>query len=97
MTYLGVGDTQEGKLKQEVQQEANHALRVDAFAFGDVVLDVGKAGPGGREQDCHALSTGRRLHTARCQLVRLLGRAKRSDPTHPSQTMASTQRERTTK
>jgi hypothetical protein len=59
--YLGIRDAEEGKLEQKVEQEADHPRRGDALAGGDVVGDVGKAGPDGREQDGHALAARRGL------------------------------------
>ncbi len=47
--YLSVRDAEEGNLKQEVEEKANHPSRGDAFAVGYVIGDVGKAWPDGCE------------------------------------------------
>ena len=62
MSYLCVGDAEEGKLQQEVKHKATHACRGNALALWDVIGDVGEAGPDGSEQDSHALAACRGLH-----------------------------------
>ena len=46
---LGIGDAQEGKLEQEVEQETNHSRRSDALVFGYVIGNVSEARPDGCE------------------------------------------------
>ena len=64
---LGVRDAQEWNLEQEVQEETNHAAGSDALTDGDVVGNVGKAGPDGCEQNSHALAPRCRLDTVHSQ------------------------------
>lgn len=61
--YLGVRDTQEGNLKQEVEQKANHSSCGDTLTVWYFVGDVGKAWPDGSEQYGHALTASRGLNT----------------------------------
>lgn len=63
IAYLGVGDAQEGNLKQEIEQKADHSSSGDTLVLRDVIGDSGKAGPDGREQDRHTLTTSRGLDT----------------------------------
>jgi hypothetical protein len=92
---LGVRNAEEGELKQEVEDKSTHSCCGDALAFGNVIGDVGKAWPDGCEQDGHALTSSRGLDTTTS-----LGSASIQSlggQTNPSQTMARTQRDRTTK
>ncbi len=60
---LSVGDTQKGKLKEEIKHKTTHSSCGDALISGDVIRDFGKARPNGCEQDGHALATSCSLNT----------------------------------
>lgn len=62
-TYLGVWDTQEWQLEQEIEQESNHAGRSYALIIRDHVWDVLEAWPDGAQKDFHALAASGSLNT----------------------------------
>lgn len=92
--YLSVRNTQEGKLKQEIQQKSDHARCGDALIFRNMIGDPGKARPDGCEQHGHALTASDCLDAVHGQCQDIGGLAKQ--PTYPSHTMANTQRDKTT-
>lgn len=61
--HFGVWDAQEGQLEQEIEQETDHFVGLDAFVQWDVVGDLREAGPDGCEKDSHALSACGSLDT----------------------------------
>ena len=66
-TYFGIRDTQEGQLKQKVQQEPHHSRCGNSLVLRDVVGDPGKTWPDGCEQDGHALTASHCLNTGECK------------------------------
>lgn len=61
--HLGVWNTKEWQLKNEVEHVANHACGGDALAFGDGVRDVLEAWPDCCKQHNHTLASSRGLYT----------------------------------
>jgi hypothetical protein len=61
---LGIRNTQEWQLEQEVQYEGAHASSGDTLVFRNVIWNVLKAWPYRCEQDFHTLTTGGGLDTA---------------------------------
>lgn len=96
-SYLSVRNAQEGYLKQEVEHETTHSCRGDALAFRNMVWNIGKTWPNGCKQYGHTLTTS-------CGLDALYGQSSEASrdnglvrSTYPSQTIARTHRDKTTK
>ena len=81
---LGVRDAQEGQLKQEIEQKADHSCSSNALILGNVIGDVFEARPDGCEQHGHALAASGGLDTA-CRFSfpkqnELIGRTNSPEP-----------------
>lgn len=60
---LGVRNTEERKLEQEIEHKSDHSCSGDTLVERDVIGDSGKARPDGCEQNSHTLTTSRGLDT----------------------------------